>query len=426
MVGVVGAGYAGLGIARALQQAGIAFEVLERDSDLGGNWLRGVYERTHIISSRDTTGYAEFPMPSDYPDFPSRAQVLDYLRAYADHFGLRRHIRFNTEVVRADPRGRAGLDGWRVGLADGESHEYEALVVCNGHHWDRRYPDYPGRFDGHTLHSKDYWNSQDFARGPVLVVGAGNSGCDIAVEAARAGHETYISMRRGYHFLPKTLFGIPSAELEIPWVPLWLQRAWISLALRLTVGSNERYGLPQADHRLFEHHPIVNSELLYEIRHGEVRPLPDIERLDGDRVWFKDGSSLQPGTIVWATGFNISFPFLDQACLDYHGGAPRLIASMIPPGTANIYLFGLLQPRGGAGPLISAGAELVTDLIAAQSRLDHPVGDELRRFNAPSSRLLVGVHETMVRIKIARFLLRHVITPRRRRTAVAQPSGESA
>ncbi|HEX6547417.1 MAG TPA: NAD(P)-binding domain-containing protein [Candidatus Dormibacteraeota bacterium] len=417
---VIGAGFAGLGIAAALKTRDIAFEVVEQADDLGGNWYRGVYERTHIISSRDSTGFADFPMPRDYPDFPSREQVLDYLRAYAEHHRLRPHIRFHTRVIEARPLRPDGMTGWRVRLetpAGEEMRTYPAVAVCNGHHWDRRLPEYPGHFSGKTLHSKDYRNPEDFAPGPVLVVGAGNSGCDIAVEAARAGHETYVSMRRGYYFLPKTLFGVPTAEMEVPLLPFPLQKAFLKLMLRVAVGPNRRYGLPDPDHDLFDHHPIVNSELLYELRHGRIQARPDIDRLEGDQVRFEDGSSIRAGTIVWATGFNVSFPFLDRALFEWEDGIPKRVASLLPPAVANLYLFGLLQPRGGAGPLISAGAKLIAEMIGTQRQLDRPLAAELARLSPPAARMLVGVRETLRRIRVASLYLRWLRLRARRRPA---------
>ena len=118
---IIGAGYAGNGVAKAFRDAGIPYDHLEQTDHVGGNWAHGVYDSTHIISSRDSTQYADFPMPRDYPDFPSREQVLDYLNAYVDHFGLRERIEFGSEVVRLTPLDERGLNGWRVELAQARS-----------------------------------------------------------------------------------------------------------------------------------------------------------------------------------------------------------------------------------------------------------------------------------------------------------------
>jgi hypothetical protein len=135
VMALIGAGPVGLGMAKALLEHKIPYEQLEADRELGGNWLHGVYETVHIISSRKTTEYADYPMPADYPDFPSRQQMLDYLRDYAQKFQLTPHIQFNTKVVMALPL----ADGrWELELASGEKRVYKGLIVCNGHHWDRR------------------------------------------------------------------------------------------------------------------------------------------------------------------------------------------------------------------------------------------------------------------------------------------------
>jgi len=410
---IIGAGYAGNGVAKAFSDAGIAYDHLERNSYIGGNWADGVYDSTQIISSRDSTQYGDFPMPREYPDFPTRAQVLAYLNAYVDRFGLRGRIEFGSEVVRCEPLDPTGMTGWRVELASGETREYAGVVVANGHHWDRRYPDYSGEFSGHTIHSKDYRRPDDLDGGRVLVVGGGNSGCDIAVEAAKELGGADISLRRGYWFLPKTIFGIPTAELDRPGFPVWAQRLFLRVMLRIVYGRYERYGLPHPDHRLFDKHPTVNSQLLYALRHGRVRARPDIARLDGRSVRFVDGTSNEYDTIVWATGFHVSFPFLDRDLFEWRDGAPARVAGMLPPRVANLYAYGVMQPRGGAGPLITASARLLAEMVRAQERLDHPLASDLARLQPPSARMLVGVSETMRRIALGRRALDAIVLANR-------------
>jgi Flavin-binding monooxygenase-like len=409
---IIGAGYAGNGVAKALTDAGIAYDQLERNDYIGGNWADGVYDSTHIISSRDTTQYGDFPMPRHYPDYPSRDEVLRYLNDYVDRFGLRERIEFGTEVTTARPLDPTGVSGWRVEVrptgdpeAPAEARHYAGVIVANGHHWDKRYPDYPGEFTGRTIHSKDYKRTSDLDGDRILVVGGGNSGCDIAVEAAQAFGHAEISMRRGYWFLPKSFLGIPLAEWDRPWIPVWGQRLAAKLTARATFGRYERYGLQEPDHRPFDRHPTVNSQLLYHLRHGVIRARPDIERLEGRTVRFVDGTAVDYDTIVWATGFHASFPFLDRNLFEWRGGYPARVGGVLAPGIANLYVFGLLQPRGGAGPLITAGAEVLARMIRVQERLDHPLADDLARLRPPSSRMLVGVSETMRQIRLGRIAL---------------------
>jgi cation diffusion facilitator CzcD-associated flavoprotein CzcO len=400
---IIGAGFSGLGMAAAMQRHGRPFEVVEADDDLGGNWYHGVYDSVHIISSRQTTGYAEWPMPADWPDFPSAAQMLSYLRAYADHWGLRPHIRFGVSALAVTP---TADEHWRVRFSDGSERVYRGVIVANGHHWDKRLPQYPGHFTGEMIHSKDYKTGAQMHGKRVLVIGGGNSACDIAVEAARHGLESHISMRRGCWFLPKTIAGVPLVEVVQPWMPMWLQRLMIRAAVRLIVGRYEQYGLPRPDHRPFDRHPTVNSELLYALKHGRITPHPDIARYEGQRVVFQDGRHIDVDLIVAATGFHVSFPFLPEGLIQWQHGMPNLIGGMVLPDHKNLYLFGLGQPRYGAGPLISAAAEMVCRMIEAQGSLQHPVGAILQRLgNKPLRSWLIDPHAALRRARFGSRLM---------------------
>jgi hypothetical protein len=404
---IIGAGFSGLGVAAAFRRHGIAFDVFEADDDLGGNWYHGVYETVHIISSRKTTEYSDHPMPADWPDFPSAAQMLAYLRGYADHHQLRPHIEFRTRVQKVEPAFKDSDDGrWRVTLHSGESRVYGGVVVCNGHHWDKRMPDYPGRFDGELLHSKDYKRPELLRGKRVLVIGGGNSACDIAVEAARFAASAHISMRRGYWFVPKTMFGVPTVELMRPWMPAAAQRRFIKALVRVFVGRYSDYGLQEPDHEPLEHHPTINSELLYHLRHGRITPHPDVARWDGGEVEFVDGARAQIDLVVAATGYHVSFPFLADGLLEWRRGKPVLIGGVVPPGRRNLYVFGLGQPRYGAGPLISAGADLLCVMVRTQEQLANPLGSVLQRMGARSPRSYLQDPFALLRqMKVGRQLL---------------------
>ena len=184
---------------------------------------------------------------------------------------MRDAIAFDTKVVLVRPRPD---ELWDVGLGGGEQRVYKGVMVCNGHHWSKRFPEYPGSFCGTYIHSKDYKSPAQLAGKRVLVVGGGNSACDIASEAARVGARCDLSLRRGYWFLPKTILGKPLVEALPPWMPVLLQRLLLRAVLKLTIGDYRRYGLPLPDHKIFEHHPTINSELLHYVKHGRVTPAP--------------------------------------------------------------------------------------------------------------------------------------------------------
>jgi cation diffusion facilitator CzcD-associated flavoprotein CzcO len=406
---VIGAGFAGLGATRALLARGVAVHVYEAKPDVGGNWLDGVYDSTHLITSRNSTGFPEFPLPRDLPDFPHWKDLLEYLRSYADEFGLREHIRFGHEVTRVVPAGvDDGTDGWLVTYRgpDGEQvRRYAGVVIANGHHWDKFVPRKAGTFTGAQIHVKDYKRPEDLVGPRVLVVGAGVSACDLAVEASRTFGVADISMRRTHHFIPKTLFGKPVTDLNSPWMPGWLQRTMSGFALRVVNGPFSRYGMPAPDHKLFAEQVTINSQLLYAMRHGAVRYRPDIERFDGRAVRFVDGRVEEYDGVVWATGYRVTFPFLDRATFQWTDGVPRRVCGMLPERVAGLYVFGLMQLRGGAGPMLSRSAELLADLVRAQERTDHPISLDLARVRKPDARFYVSVPEMTRQVALERRLL---------------------
>ncbi len=369
-IAVVGAGSSGLAVAKNLRQAGIACEVIERENDVGGNWYYGkpassVCESTHLISSKRLTEYTDFPMPEEFPEYPSHRQAWDYLRAYAGHFGLYELVEFGRSVESIEPAG----SGWNIALDGGEIRRYGGVVIANGHNWDPRLPDYPGSFDGLVLHSSRYKTPEVLRGRRVLVVGAGNSGCDIAVEAAQNAAATFHSVRRGYHYLPKFLLGKPTdrcGERLLRWrLPLWLRRAITRRVVQLALGGPQSYGLPEPDHKLFETHPIINSQMLYFVGHGRIAVKPDVERLCGDRVQFVDGTSTAVDVLIYATGFRITIPFIDRRHLNWTGDRPELFLNIFPPQHDNLFVAGLIQPDSGQWGLVDYQAQLIARFLRA-------------------------------------------------------------
>ena len=378
---VIGAGPHGLSALKNLLQLGVEADGFERAADLGGNWNfhaehSRVYESTHLISTKPFTQFPDFPMPDDYPDYPSHWQVHRYFRSYAEHFGLLDHLNFNTEVIEV---ASAPGDRWDVTTRDlhtGEqvTREYAGVVVANGHNWWPKIPQYPGQdtFTGEIRHSADY-KSADLVRGRrVLVVGAGNTGCDVAVESAQNARQTFHSTRRGYYYNPKYAFGRPSDQtadmLLALRLPLSLRRALFKATLKLTVGDLTKFGLPKPDHEFFETHPIVNQQLVYYVGHGDILPRPDIESFDGDAVRFIDGSSAEVDVVSFCTGYLAHFPSLDDALLNRVGDHPLLARQIFTPMSPTLAVSGLIQPDSGQwtiahwqGMLIATYAALLRD-----------------------------------------------------------------
>src|SRR5690606_10077380 len=141
-----------------------------------------MYRSAHFISSKTLSGLGGFPMPDDYPDYPGHAQVLAYVRAYARHHDLERHATFGVRVERATPEAAGGCAG---AVGTGRRPRYAELLVAAGANWHPRVPERRGRFDGESYHALRYRSPDEFRGKRVLIVGAGNSGCDIACDAAQ-------------------------------------------------------------------------------------------------------------------------------------------------------------------------------------------------------------------------------------------------
>ncbi len=358
---VIGAGSSGLAAAKTLGLAGFEVDVIERADDLGGNWnfaaeTSRVYGSTHMISSKPFTQYPDFPMPDRAPDYLHHTDVLAYLRRYADHFGVSDRIAFATSVEQLRPLGEARDSGWEVALTgrDGEeTRHYRRVVIANGHNWSPKLPSYPGQddFTGEIIHSADYKSAEQLAGKRVVVVGAGNTGCDIAVEGALRADATYHSTRRGYWYAPKYALGRPADQVSdlifTLGLPLRATQWLFEQTAKLVVGRYERFGLPTPDHHFLETHPIVNQTLLYHIGHGEIAPVPDIARFDGEVVEFTDGTRVAADLVVFATGYLIRFPFLDDDALPWQDGRPQLYRNILHPHRDDLAVIGLIQPDSG-------------------------------------------------------------------------------
>jgi hypothetical protein len=374
---VIGAGPSGLAAAKNFLDAGFDVTVYEAGDGIGGNWRfceneghSSVFETTHIISSAFTSQYLDYPFPAGYPDYPSHAQLLRYFESYAAAFRLLPHIRLRHLVTRCTPLGEDGRGGWQVSArsADGteQTRRFDALAVANGHHWKPRWPQYPGEFAGRFMHSHGFKRAAPFAGQRVLVIGGGNSACDVAVETSRVSARTDVSWRRGYRLVPKFLFGEPVDKLfhrkSLAWMPRRWRIAMFERALDLLQGRNEALGLPRADHHIGQTHPTVNSELVYFVCHGKIGPRPDVARFEGHTVHFVDGTQADYDTVICATGYWIDHAFFDKTLIDFSSGPVRLYLRMLPPALKNLWFIGLFQPLGCIWP----GAELQSKLAAAQ------------------------------------------------------------
>lgn len=374
---IIGAGISGLTAAKALKDRGIRYDQFELDGDLGGLWRidhprSAAYTSLHINSSKTNMELADYPVPEAFPEFAHHTDVLRYFEAYAEAFGLDDRITFNTAVERAAPN----ADGtWAVTLDTGETRRYGAVLCATGHHWNPRRPDFPGTFDGRTLHAHGYHDPSSFEGERVCIVGIGNSACDIADDLTRVAEHVTISTRSGAWIVPKYLLGIPLDQWTsnaMEYLPVAVRQVLFRLLTWLTVGDQSRYGVPTPEHQMMQAHPTVSQELLSHVGHGRIAIKPNIARLDGSGVAFEDGTREPFDTIIYATGYDITFPFLPDEVLRVEDNDVALYRFVVLPDQPNLYVLGLIQPLGALMPLSERQARWVAGLLAGDYALPDP------------------------------------------------------
>ncbi|MBS1904985.1 MAG: NAD(P)/FAD-dependent oxidoreductase [Actinobacteria bacterium] len=372
---VIGAGPSGLAVARALQKAGIDATGYEASHGVGGLWditnpRSTMYSSAHLISSRTTTEFTEFPMDSDV-DYPGHRILKRYFDDYADAFGLRERFRFGTHVDRLTPEG----DGWilRTTTTDARGaqrvaeHRHRGVILANGTLAEPNIPTFAGGFSGEIMHTSAYKDPSQLAGRRVLIIGAGNSGCDIAVDAVHHAESVDMSVRRGYYFVPRYLFGRPSDTLNQgrP-LPARIKQAIDSRVLRAFTGDPVRFGFPRPDYRIYESHPIVNTLVLNHLGQGDLRVRADVDRFDGSTVRFRDGTAGDYDLILLATGYRLDYPFVDREHLNWTGASPRLFLNVFPPSFNGLFVCGMIEASGIGWQGRYEQAELIAAYLAAQ------------------------------------------------------------
>ncbi|GGX51277.1 flavin-binding monooxygenase [Tateyamaria omphalii] len=362
---IVGAGPGGLALARAFKNLGIEFDVFERHSEVGGIWDidnpgTPMYASAHFISSKTHSYFSDFPMPDDYPDYPSNQQIFEYMKSFAHAFDLYPHITFDTEVISTNFEDGA----WTAHLSTGERRTYRWLICVSGTTWHPKLPGWAqdaANFDGEVRHANAFRHMDEFRGKKVLVIGAGNSGCDIACDAAVAGDQAFVSVRRGYHFVPKHIMGIPADVFadKGPNLPLWLQQRVFGGLLKFLNGDLTRLGLPKPDHRVLESHPIVNSQLLHYLGHGDILAKGDVDRLDGKHVVFKDGSREEIDVVICATGYEWKVPYVDPRFFSWKGDRPDNYLHMFSRTNPQLFGLGFTETNGGIYKLFDSMADLI-------------------------------------------------------------------
>ncbi|MCZ2857732.1 flavin-containing monooxygenase [Blastococcus sp. VKM Ac-2987] len=370
---IIGAGASGVTVAKSLRQRGVDFDWFEKGSALGGLWrydndsgTSSAYRSLQIDTSSRSLAYPDFPVPPGRPAYLRARHVLEYLESYAAEFGVADAVQTSTEVLSVQRLGSR----WSVTTDRHGARTYDAVVVANGHLSVPRRPSFPGTFTGEELHSHDYRTPEPFSGRSVVVVGMGNSGCDIAVDLARVAGQVHLSTRRSAWVLPKYLLGVPTdrwsafltRKLRLP-TPL--ARNVVKTVARVAVGPQERFGVPKPAHPIHREHATIGQELLQYVAYDWIRVRPDIASFDGREVRFTDGTSTTADAVVYATGYDPSFPFL-PADLVARAESGQLYRRIAHPEAPGLYFAGLVQPVGPTIPLVEIQGRWIARVLTEE------------------------------------------------------------
>ena len=365
---IIGASAAGLAVAACLQKQNIPTIVLEKEQHVGHAW-RNHYDRLHLHTDRKHSSLPYAPMPSSYPKYPSRQQVVDYLEKYVQTFNI--EPIFGEEVVGVEP----SSDGWFIQT---NNRTYSALnvVVATGHTRVPNVPSWPGQddFSGTILHSQEYKNGALFTGKNVLVVGFGNSAGEIAIDLSEhRAQSVSMSVRSGVNVIPRDMFGVPilTVALLMDYLPPKLADVLSVPLLKMTIGDLQKYGLPKLPYgpnvqvRKDGKNPLLDIGTVKLIKNGRIKIYPGIEKFEGDSVFFTDGTVKPFDAIVLGTGYtpqvNTFLPGMDD--LFDECGAPLTSGEEAAPG---LYFCGFYVSPTGVLREIGIEAKIIAKDIASK------------------------------------------------------------
>ncbi|MGW5528129.1 flavin-containing monooxygenase [Streptomyces xanthochromogenes] len=350
---VIGAGPGGLAVAAELRARGVRAVVLEKSDAVGASWRRH-YDRLHLHTTRRLSALPGLRMPRRFGRWVSRDDVVRYLEKYADVHEL--EIVTGVEVDRVE-RGPGG-EGWVLYATGGRRLSTPAVVVATGFNHTPYVPAWAGAesYAGELLHAGQYRNPAPFVGRDVLVVGAGNTGAEIAADLAEGGAgRVRLAVRTPPHILRRSTAGWPAQAtgILVRRLPVRLVDAAASVTERLSVPDLSAYGLPRPAKGLYSRAregaiPVQDVGLIDAVRKGRVEPVAAVESFDGTKVVLADGTRVSPEVVVAATGYRRGLEGLvgHLGVLDQRG-RPRVRGARTVPGASGLYFTGFTNPISG-------------------------------------------------------------------------------
>ena len=323
---ILGAGPAGLSLAALLGQEGIPYLLVEKGGGVGSSW-RKHYDRLHLHTVKSFSHLPLLPFPDSYPRYVPREFFVHYMEIYAEKFHI--HPRFHTEVLEV----RRNNNFWHVNTTEGQI-EAEKIIVATGYNHTPLVPNWEGQknFQGEILHSRDYKNGNSYRGKRVLIVGAGNTGAEAALDLFEYGAKPTICIRSPLRVVPRELFGVPTqiSAILLNQIPLQIADLISQALLKATVPDLSEFGIvppPYGSLRQVaeqEKIPLIDIGTIDLIQKGLISVVPGIKRFLEKEVEFENGKVLPFDAVILATGYTsaLSRLFPDEKQLFDKKGNP--------------------------------------------------------------------------------------------------------
>ncbi|MFH8253298.1 flavin-containing monooxygenase [Microbacterium sp. B2969] len=369
---VVGAGPAGLSVAACLQERGVEAILLDRGEAVGESWHTR-YERLHLHTPRGQSALPGLKIPARYGRWVAKDDMAQYLELYVQHHQLA--PRFRSEVSRIE----RGSDIWTA-LDSGRSWTGRQVVIATGYSGSPIRPIWPGEdsFAGDVLHAAQYSTPTPYSGRDVLVVGAGNSGAEIAADLAEGGAATvWLSVRTPPNIVPRQLGPVPITLMAVGMEhsPAWLVDPVNRLLQRATIGDLTRFGMPSANTGLVAQAratgvvPTIDVGLVRSLRAGRVRPVAAVARFDDGDVVLVDGTRLTPDAVIAATGYSTGLgPIVGHLGVLDDRDRPLANGPRALPQAPGLRFIGLSNPLKGQLFQIRLHASAIARAIAHELR----------------------------------------------------------
>jgi dimethylaniline monooxygenase (N-oxide forming) len=415
-VAVIGAGACGICAAKYLLETGFDVTVYEIGSQIGGMWcyqndngLSSAYRTLHINTSRGVTRFSDLDFDDATQPFPDHVDMHRYLVSYAEHFGVRPHIRFGSRVTQVRPAFDREREPpkWEVETAGGAVTAFDAVIVASGHLAKPLHSPELRRFGGEYLHAHDYRAPEPYVGKRVCVVGIGNSACDIASDVCVTSPRCALVARSGVLVLPKLLFGLAftdiTARIQRPWIPRALRRRVTRFLTWLAHGDITRLGFKRPDTLT---HVTSNATVVTDIAYRRIVVKQGITAVEGKTIRFTDGTAEEFDVLIAATGYLIDLDFIPQQVLRFSDNRLELYMRIVPPEWPGLYFMGFFNTDTALNMVFEHQARWVRELLLENARLPSP--EAMRQAIAGRAAWYAGQYKHSIRHSIEEEHVRYL------------------